>query len=195
MSPERTFLPLPNSRRSDYGSESDKASAHDETNRLPSSTSPPSEPFIFPKTIPNYCKAATTLETALREGSLDARAVDELLHQVSLSLPFHPTPQIIIGEPLYWRFPLLRVDMHLNATLEDALDNIGTPVSDSEKFLKYIIQHPWGWSATPKQHRNANGCYVATLVGRWLDVGWTLVGRWLDVGTLVGRWSDVGTLV
>lgn len=48
--------------------------------------------------------------------------------------------------------------MHLNAAWEDALDNIGTPVSDSEKkFLKYIIQHPWGWSTTPKQHRNANG--------------------------------------
>src|SRR5208282_5551632 len=67
-------------------------------------------------------------------------------------------PQIISGHPWHWSFPRLRIDKHLNSTFNDALDNIGEPLSEREKMcLQYLIQHPWGWSATPKQHRNASG--------------------------------------
>lgn len=53
----------------------------------------------------------------------------------------------------------------MNSTLEDAVENIGGFISDSEKaFLQDIILHEWGWSATPKQHLNASGfCYLQKL--------------------------------
>jgi hypothetical protein len=84
--------------------------------------------------------------------------VQDALRQIALSLPFHPTPQIKCGYPLNWSIPQIRVDMHLNTTFNDALSNIGMPLSEREKmFLEHLIQHPWGWSATPKEHRNASG--------------------------------------
>ena len=103
---------------------------------------------------------AGELEELLRSRLHDpsSEILQEALRQVALSLPFHPTPQIKWGHPLNWAIPHIRVDMHLNTTFSDALDNIGIPLPEREEmFLQYLIQHPWGWSATPKQHRNASG--------------------------------------
>ena len=122
------------------------------------SSTPP--PFLFPSTVPKYCLVVRELEELLRSRLHDpsSEIAQDALRQVALSLPFHPTPQIKWGHPLNWPFPQIRVDMHLNTTFNDALDNIGMPLPEREEiFLQYLIQHPWGWSATPKQHRNASG--------------------------------------
>ena len=117
-----------------------------------------SPPFVFPTDIPNYGSAADKLKAILRIHDPSSEIVHNALHQVALSLPFHPTPQIISGHPWDSWGPQLRIDKHLNSTLNDALDNIGKPLSERETmYLRYLIQHPWGWSATPKQHRNASG--------------------------------------
>ena len=119
---------------------------------------PPS--FLFPTAVPKYCQVEQELEELLRSRLHDpsSQIVQDALHQVALSLPFHPTPQIKYGHPWNRPFAHVRVDMHLNATFRDALDNIAMPISDREKmFLHYLIQHIWGWSATPKQHRSASG--------------------------------------
>src|SRR5277367_3222131 len=112
---------------------------------------------VFPTPVPRFVTAHTELENLLGTCEPTSEPVQAALRQLTLTLPFHPPPQIIAGTPLNWP-ATVRVDAHLNSTFEEALDNIGTALSDREEtFLRYIIQHLWGWSATPKQHLSASG--------------------------------------
>ena len=123
----------------------------------PSSSASSIAPFVFPTNVPSYFAAHRELENLLRTCKPTSEPVQAALQQLTLSLPFHPPPQIIAGTPLNWP-AAVRIEAHLNSNFEDALDNIGKTLSDHEKmFLQYIINHPWGWSATPKQHLNASG--------------------------------------
>lgn len=143
-----------------------RSDIHDSDSESVVSTSSPSSsfstsassivPFVFPTTVPSYLSAHQELKDLLPVHDPSSEQVQIALRQLALSMPFHPPPRIIRGEPCVRR---ARVEAHLNSTFEEALDNIGTWISDREKmFLQYIIQHPcWGWSATPKQHRNASG--------------------------------------
>ena len=102
-----------------------------------------------------FLSAINKLQDLLREYEPTSESVQDALRELTLTLPFHPPPQIITGIS---RFPALRMDTHLNSTFEEAVDNIGRSISDSEKkFLQDIIQYECGWSATPKQHLNASG--------------------------------------
>ena len=146
---------------------SDLGAQDSETEFLPSSTA--STPFpsssrpstaassiiSSPAFHPTYISASDKLEKLLRTCEPTSEPVQAALRELILTVPFLPPPQIITG---LWGYAALRVDSHLNSTLEDAVNNIGTPISDTEKtFLQYIIQHEWGWSATPKQHLTASG--------------------------------------
>ena len=149
---------ISNASSCDSDSESSTSTAFSLTGRPASSVSSTSLPFAFPTNVPNYCSAAQELREILRVKDPSAEIVHNALQQLASSLPFHPTPQIISGHPWDRWGPQLRIDKHLNSTLNDALDNIGKPLSERERiYLQYLIQHPWGWSATPKQHQNSSG--------------------------------------
>jgi hypothetical protein len=127
------------------------------TSHPSSSGSSISSTFIFPTTVPRYLDAINEISSLLRSNG-HSSDVQESLRQLAFSLPFHPTPQIISGPPLNWGYAHVRVDKHLHSTFDDAVNNIGASISEREKsYLQYLIQHPCGWSATPKQHRNASG--------------------------------------
>jgi hypothetical protein len=83
--------------------------------------------------------------------------IQNLLHQLQEKMPYHPPLKIVSGAPFNWPIALLRIDRHLKTTFEDAVGNLGfQPSSNEESFLRKLIQHPCGWSATPSQHRNAS---------------------------------------
>lgn len=159
---ENSALPVGNpSPASDSGihgsdAESITSTSFDSISR-PSTSASSIVPFVFPTTAPAYVPALRELQNLLRTFEPSSEQVQTALHQLTFAVPFHPRPQIIAGPPLNWH-PKVRVDAHLNSTFEEALNNIGTPLCDREKmYLEYIIQCFWGWSATPKQHRNASG--------------------------------------
>jgi hypothetical protein len=83
--------------------------------------------------------------------------IQNLLHRLQEKMPHHPPLQIVSGPPFDWPFASLRVDRHLKSTFEDAIKNLGfLPSTNEESFLRKLIQHPCGWSATPSEHRNAS---------------------------------------
>jgi hypothetical protein len=138
----------------DYDSESSASTQA----RPPSSASSNSSTFIFPTTSPAFFPALRGLERLLRLHEPSSEVIQNALGRLQLSAPFHPPFKIIAGQPYILPFPQVRWDLHLHSTFEDALDNIGKPISDHEAmYLRYLIQHPSGWSATPKQHCNAIG--------------------------------------
>jgi len=98
------------------------------------------------------------LEEKLDTMDPSSPTVQDLLHQLQEKMPYHPPLRIVSGPPFNWPGALLRVDRHLKTTFEDALENLGLPLPPSEEsFLRSLIQHPCGWSATPSQHQNASG--------------------------------------
>ena len=108
--------------------------------------------------LPSVFNLLMDLEEKLDTMDPSSPTVQNLLHQLQEKMPYHPPLKIVSGPPFNWPFALLRIDRHLKTTFEDALENLGFPLSPNEEsFLRNLIEHPCGWSATPSQHRNASG--------------------------------------
>jgi hypothetical protein len=112
-------------------------------------------PRPSPLPLPSIFNILIDLETKLDTMHPSSSTVQSLLHRLQEKMPYHPPLEIVSGPP---PIALLRIDRHLNSTFEDALENLGFPLpANEESFLRDLIHHPCGWSATPSQHRNASG--------------------------------------
>ena len=115
-------------------------------------------PHTNPLPPPSFINILTDLKEKLRTIDPSSHTVQNLLHQLQEKMPYHPPLKIVSGPPLNWHIALLRIDQHLTSTFEDALKNLGFPLPPNEEsFLRDLINHPCGWSATPPQHRNDSG--------------------------------------
>ena len=106
-----------------------------------------------PCSSPSFFDILQDLKDKLRIMEPPSPTVQKLLHWLQETMPHHPPLKIISGPPLNWPFPSVRIDRHLTTTFQDALNNLGFPLpSNEESFLRDLIHHPCGWSATPVQY-------------------------------------------
>jgi hypothetical protein len=153
--------------RLDNNSELSSTSRPSSSASSSSSSSTPSASLpIVSLDIPVYSLAYCALEAALTLAEPSSDMVQEALHTLTLSMPFFPPPQLIYGEPWGLSSSCIKTQVacHRNSTFEDALANFPTPLSDlrEQMFLRILLQHPCGWSATPSHHLLGPGF-------RWLN--------------------------
>lgn len=105
----------------------------------------------------NFKQRVYEVEKLLQTGSSESSKVSEALDELQATFPIPPTE---IVSPDIWgtRTPYLRINIHVTASFAEAVNNIeGTGrefTSSDERWLRLILSHWCGWSATKSKHKN-----------------------------------------